>query len=45
MREREYYISTKIEKLIQTYHSQTRQEWNSQQEFEDPRIIISETFK
>ena len=45
MKEREYYISTKIDGLIQTYHSQTRKERNSQQEVEDPRIIISETFK
>ena len=45
MKEKEYYISTKIDSLIQTYHSQTRKERNSQQEVEDPRIIISETFK
>ena len=45
MKEKEYYISTKIDGLIQTYHSQTRKERNSQQEVEDPRIIISETFK
>ena len=45
MKEKEYYISTKIDSLIQTYHSQTRKERNSQQELEDPRIIISETFK
>lgn len=45
MKEKEYYISTKIDSLIQTYHSQTKKERNSQQEVEDPRIIISETFK
>lgn len=45
MKEKEYYISTKIDSLIQTYHSQTRKERISQQEVEDPRIIISETFK
>lgn len=45
MKEKEYYISTKIDSLIQTYHSQTRKERNSQLEVEDPRIIISETFK
>lgn len=45
MKEREYYISTKIDGLIQTYHSQTQKERNSQIEVEDPRIIISETFK
>ena len=45
MKEKEYYISTKIDSMIKTYHSQTRKERNSQQEVEDPRIIITETFK
>lgn len=45
MKVKEYDIATKIDKLIETYHSQTRKERNNQQEVEDPRIIISETFR
>ncbi len=45
MKENEYAISTKVDTLISTYHSQTKKERNSLQVVSDPRIIISETFK
>lgn len=45
MKEKEYAISTKVDSLISTYHSQTKKERNDLQMVSDPRIIISETFK
>lgn len=45
MKDKEYYISNKIDELIAEYHTQTSSERNSRLEVDDPKIIISETFK